>query len=166
MAKNFNKSEYAVNKYSVAIVYLGSKGAYELTEEEFLCQNPGMTHEDFLFWKNWSDEDYKEELRAETETKKHTISIHELEETKVVCQPSAEDEYVMQESEKWKGYSIEQVLPYLSILTPLQRKRFVAHYYCGFSTVDIANFEGVRQNAVWESIEASRIKIKNFLKKF
>ena len=40
------------------IVYAGSDETIEITLEQFLEENPGMTEEDFNFWKNWSDEDY------------------------------------------------------------------------------------------------------------
>jgi len=167
MAKNFNKSEYAINKYSSAIVYLGSKGPYELTEAEFLRQNPGMTKEDFAFWKAWSDEDYKEELRAETEDKRHTVSIHELEETKAVCIPSAEDIYVEITSKtEIRTYSKKDVKRFLSTLTKTQRKRFWMREGNGLTFRRIAEIEGVDVYAIEDTFQCIEKKIKKFKKLF
>ena len=40
MAKNYNRSDYALNKYSASIVYSGADGVYELTKEAFLASDP------------------------------------------------------------------------------------------------------------------------------
>ena len=53
MAKNYNRSEYALNKFSDSIVYSGSDGAYELTKEAFLASDPTLTEEDFKYWKHF-----------------------------------------------------------------------------------------------------------------
>ena len=71
MARNYRQSDYAKNKYSSNIVYAGSDETIEITLEQFLKENHGMTEEDFLYWKNWSDEDYLEQIRRETNIKKH-----------------------------------------------------------------------------------------------
>ena len=55
MARNYRQSDYAKNKYSSNIVYAGSDETIEITLEQFLKENHGMTEEDFLYWKNWSD---------------------------------------------------------------------------------------------------------------
>lgn len=167
MAKNFNKSEYAINKYSAAIVYLGSDGAYELTEEEFLRQNPGMSHEDFLFWKNWSDEDYKEELRAETEDKRYVVSIHELEETRAVCIPSAEDAYVEIDSRtQIKSFTKKDAKRFLATLTKIQRRRFWMREVNGLSFRRIAEIEGSEVYAIEKSVRFIKRKIEKFKKSF
>ena len=35
MAKNYNRSDYALNKYSASIVYSGADGVYELQRKRF-----------------------------------------------------------------------------------------------------------------------------------
>ena len=167
MAKNFNKSEYAINKYSSAIVYLGSKGPYELTEAEFLRQNPGMTKEDFAFWKNWSDEDYKEELRAETEEKKRVVSIHELEGTKAVSIPSAEDVYVSDTTKtEIRSFNKKDAKRFLATLTKVQRKRFWMREINGLTFRRIAEIEGVDVYAIEDTFQCIEKKIKKFKKLF
>ena len=167
MAKNFNKSEYAINKFSEAIVYLGADGAYELTEAEFLRQNPGMTKEDFAFWKAWSDEDYKEELRAETEDKRFVISIHELEETRAVCLPSAEDAFIkMTETRRRRVYTIQDAEVVLSCLTETQRRRYLLRHQDGKTYREIAQIEHIDAMVAKRSIDAAEKKIKKFLRNF
>jgi len=167
MAKNFNKSEYAINKYSTAIVYLGSKGPYELTEAEFLRQNPGMTKEDFAFWKNWSDEDYKEALRAETEEKKRVVSIHELEGTKAVSIPSAEDVYVSVTTKtEIRTFDKKDAKRFLATLTKVQRRRFWMREVNGLSFRRIAEIEGSEVYAIEKSVRFIKRKIEKFKKTF
>ena len=48
MARNYRQSDYAKNKYSSNIVYAGSDETIEITLEQFLKENHGMTEEDFL----------------------------------------------------------------------------------------------------------------------
>ena len=167
MAKNFNKSEYAVNKYSTAIVYLGAKGPYELTEAVFLRQNPGMTNVDFAFWKNWSDKDYKQELHAETEEKKHVVSIHELEGTKAVSIPSAEDVYVSVTTKtEIRTFNKKDAKRFLATLTRVQRKRFWMREINGLTYRRIAEIEGVDVDAIEDTFQCIEKKIKKFKKLF
>ena len=116
----FNKNSlYALNKKDPdAIVYPTADGkTVRITREDF------PSEEEFLAFKAWSDEDYKEKLRAETEDKRHTVSIHELEETKTVCIPSAEEIYVEITSKtEIRTYSKKDVKRFLSTLTKTQRK--------------------------------------------
>ena len=48
-------------------------------------------------------------------------------------------------------------------LTEVQRRRFLM-FLNGITTVKIAEIEGCNQNAVWESIQGARKKLKKFLK--
>lgn len=92
MARNYRQSDYAKNKYSSNIVYAGSDETIEITLEQFLEENPGMTKEDFKYWKSWSDEDYYITDRKDTNEAKHTVSIHSIEATELVsipCHPCA-----------------------------------------------------------------------------
>lgn len=64
--KNFDKSDYALNKFSEGIVYKFSDGIREITKEQYLRENPDKTEEDFLRLKAISDEIFLEEIRYET----------------------------------------------------------------------------------------------------
>lgn len=56
--KNFKNSDYAKNMSNKHIIYQSVSGTYELSEKMFLAGDPNLTHEDYLYWKNWSDTDY------------------------------------------------------------------------------------------------------------
>lgn len=167
MARNYRESDYAKNKYSSNIVYAGSDETIEITLEQFLEENPGMTEEDFSYWKNWSDEDYCAIDRKDTIEAKHTVSIHSIEETELVSVPSVEDIVIEKLSrENERVYTMKDAEAVLSKLTDIQRRRYLLYEVCGLSTPQIALSEGVSQYTVWESIEAAKKRIKKILKNF
>lgn len=157
----YNKSDFARNKYSDAIVYYSATGAYELTEKQFLADNPSMTHEDFMFWKSWSDNEYKEELRLTVTEERNTIPLDTLVETEQLSANSAEDEFIISESSVI--HTMEDAMKALSCLTETQRKRYLLHFCDGLSTWDIAKIEGTNQKSVFESITSAQKKINKFL---
>ena len=167
MARNYRQSDYAKNKYSNNIVYAGLDETIEITLEQFLYENPGMTEEDFKYWKNWSDEDYLIADRKDTNEAKHTVSIHSIEATELVSIPSAEDiviEKLSRESER--VYTMKDAEAVLSKLTDIQRRRYLLYEVYGLSTPQIALSEGVSQYTVWESIDSAKKRIKKVLKSF
>ena len=167
MARNYRQSDYAKNKYSSNIVYTGSDETIEITLEQFLEENPGMTEEDFVYWKNWSDDDYCTIDRKDSIEAKHTVSIHSIEETELVSVPSAEDIVIEKLSrENQRVYTMKDAEAVLSKLTDIQRRRYLLYEVCGLSTPQIALSEGVSQYTVWESIDAAKKRIKKVLKKF
>lgn len=167
MARNYRQSDYAKNKYSSNIVYAGSDETIEITLEQFLEENPGMTEEDFKFWKNWSDEDYYITDRKDTNEAKHTVSIHSIEATELVSIPSAEEiviEKLSRESER--VYTMKDAEIVLSKFSDAQRRRFLLHEVHGLTTREIAVIEGVSQKAVFDSIEWAKKKLKKLKKTF
>ena len=167
MARNYRQSDYAKNKYSSNIVYAGSDETIEISLEQFLEENPGMTEEDFVYWKNWSDEDYCAIDRKDSIEAKHTVSIHSIEETELVSVPSAEDIVIEKLSrENQRVYTMKDAELVLSKLSDIQRRRYLLYEVCGLSTPQIALSEGVSQYTVWESIDAAKKRIKKVLKNF
>ena len=61
--KNFDKSDYALNKFSEGIVYKFSNEIREITKEQYLRENPNKTEGDFLKLKEISDEIFLDEIR-------------------------------------------------------------------------------------------------------
>lgn len=61
--KNYNKSDYALNKYSKNIIYRSVKGIVEVTPEEYLAENPDKSKNDFIELKKLSDAIYLEQDR-------------------------------------------------------------------------------------------------------
>ena len=167
MARNYRQSDYAKNKYSSNIVYAGSDETIEITLEQFLEENPGMTEEDFIFWKNWSDEDYHEQIKRETNIKKYEFLFNDADETELFCLPSAEDVVIEKLSrENERVYTMKDAEAVLSKLTDIQRRRYLLYEVCGLSTPQIALSEGVSQYTVWESIDSAKKRIKKFLRNF
>ena len=78
---NYRYSDYAVNKYSKAIVYRFADKVIEVTLEAYLAENPGKTVQDFEELKILSDEIYFEKDRSENAQTKKNLSIHGIEET-------------------------------------------------------------------------------------
>ena len=167
MARNYRQSDYAKNKYSSNIVYAGSDETIEITLEQFLEENPGMTEEDFNFWKNWSDEDYYITDRKDTNEAKHNVSIPSIEANELVSIPSAEEiaiEKLSRESER--VYTMKDAEIVLSKFSDAQRRRFLLHEVHGLTTREIAVIEGVSQKAVFDSIEWAKKKLKKLKRTF
>lgn len=165
MARNYRKADYAANKMNKdSIVYLTADGIVEVTFDDFLRENPGMTKEDFLWWKKWSDDEYKETDRKDCVEAKHTVSIYNMEETEALCIPSVEETFF--EKIDSKEHSWEEAEAVLSVLGDVQRRRYLMFYMAGLTTVEIAKIEGVNQSSVSRAIQAAEKKIKKFLKKY
>ncbi|MDR0818701.1 MAG: RNA polymerase subunit sigma-24, partial [Oscillospiraceae bacterium] len=56
--KNYQNSDYALNKFSKGIVYRFTDGIVEVTLADYLAENPGRTETDFRILKEASDENY------------------------------------------------------------------------------------------------------------
>ena len=165
MAKNYNHSAYARNRYASGIVYSGADGVYELTEETFLASDPKLTHKDFVKYKKISDIDYFKQDRADTKEIRHTVPIDGLEESDAFCTESVADEYIRHEEEKSSPTISDAMAVLETCLTKTQKRRYLLYVVEGLSTWEIAEIEGKHQNAIWKSIEHSKEKIKKFLKK-
>lgn len=167
MAKNYTKESYSVNKYSDGIVYRGAEFDYELTLEDFLRENPNMTQADFEYWKNISDELYKEDLLTTAITRKN-VSIHEIEETDLVSTPSAEIEFLnFEDANKLTRDDIVNPRFIYNIAkkesTEIQFIRFLKYYSQGKTLEEIAEEEGVRHTSILRSISLCEKKIKKFI---
>ena len=167
MAANFNKSSYALNKFRNGIAYKSVTGDYEITEEQFLAENPGMTHDDFIFWKTFSDDDYLSELHADTNEQKHTVPLCSIIETELISTPSVEDEYIRAEEEARCPHTLENAMRILdnAKLTPTQRRRYLQNNRDDLSTWQIAEIENTAQRTIMDSIQLAENKIKKVLRK-
>lgn len=78
--KNYKNSSYAANKYSKDIIYNSEvSGTKSITLEAFLKSDPNLTEADFEFWKNWSDEDYKEEAKSDNRISWKSVNLTNIE---------------------------------------------------------------------------------------
>lgn len=163
MAKNYNRSDYALNKYSASIVYSDADGVYELTKEAFLASDPSLTEADYEYWKRISDADYLATARRDTYESRHTVSLDELADGVLAGEESTEDEVLEKLEPTDNPYTYENAMRILdACLTETQKRRFLKYRKCGMTVRDIAIEEGVHPSSVDETIHAAEKKIKNF----
>jgi hypothetical protein len=63
--KNYQDSDYALNKHSNGIVYRFADGSrFTVTLTDYLAENPDKTEDDFRRFKELSDSDYLESDRS------------------------------------------------------------------------------------------------------
>lgn len=159
--KNYRDSDFALNKYSEGIVYKFADGAVELTQEDFLRATPGATAEDFLKWKEFSDNDYQELARKENAQTKKNVSWELLEDTAACCSKSLEEEYIEGEDRKKDLHIVDEFFSAVK-LTEKQKQRFLLHYCHGFTFRRIAERENVHFTSVRDSIEQVTQKFREF----
>lgn len=164
---NFNKSDYAANKYSDSIVYKSVTGAYELTEEQFLRENPSETPQAYQRWKIWSNHNYLDMLRKDIEERKHTVPWNELEDTLLVCAAISEDEAFKEvERQNNPTPTIKEAYDILnSCLTEIQKRRFLLFILERKNEREIALLEGVNQSSVSRSLIAAQKRINRYVSK-
>lgn len=162
--KEYWKSDYALNKKSASIVYQFATGLAEVTLEDYIRENPDKTEADFLALKAISDELYARQERAQHSTTYRDIPIDGCREVSV---PSAEEALdhalTLQELERLQA-QLERFLD-SGLLTGTQRRRFYLYCIHELSTRQIALAEGVRQFAVWKSLQLCQKKFQKFLDK-
>lgn len=164
---NFNKSDYAANKYSDSIVYKSVTGAYELTEEQFLRENPSETPQAYQRWKIWSNHNYLDMLRKDIEERKHTVPWNELEDTLLVCAAISEDEAFKEvERQNDPTPTLKEAYGILnSCLTEIQKRRFLLFILERKNEREIALLEGVNQSSVSRSLIAAQKRINRYVSK-
>ena len=161
MAKNYNKSDYALNKFSEALVYSGAEGAYELSKAAFLASDPALTEADYDFWKQYSDNDYLEVARCDTFEGKHTVPLDEIADAALISTETTEDAVLENIEPTPNPYTIENAIHILdSCLTEIQKSRYLKYYRDGRTIRDIADEEGVHFTSVCECINAANKKIQ------
>ena len=163
--KNYNKSDYAVNKYSTGIVYQFTDETIEVTLELYLRENPDKTESDFLELKMLSDTIYHEQDRSETnQTRPHKrvpINLCGINDDSDIDPLTAYIEKIDREN---AAHAIRQLLD-SGELTRIQEMRFRAHFFNGKSARQIAREEGVDHKAVLDSISQAIEKFSKFFSK-
>ena len=164
MKKKGYKTNYALNRNKKAIVYADANGnILEVTLQKVTEGNPCFTEEDFEKFKEISDQMYLEEQRGDVVYYKHKKVLGKDDDTaKYFSVESFERELVDSLSGDTSEIKIMDLIDHK--LTPTQRRRILM-LINGFSTLKIAEIEGCNQNAVWDSLQQARRKIKKFLSK-
>lgn len=163
--KNYKESDYALNKYSEGIVYRFADRTVEITLEDYLAENPSKTAKNFLELKALSDEIYHEQVMQENRTSRLDVSIHGLEETEVFATADPDTELIHKSDTRQAMEAARQLLE-SEELTETQRRRFILHFFKGYSYRKIAAMEGVFFTSVAESIVAASNKLKKYFKNF
>lgn len=149
------KSDYALNKKNKdAIVSRNAAGEYiKLTKEEFASE------EEFAHWKEWSDDEYRQEYNAEQSYKRLKNKLQKQAENKAA--------YLYVEQLLLNDLADEErkalVNKIKSVLTETQFRRLWLYYAEGKTEQEIADIEGIAQQNVSKSIRLSIKKLKNFL---
>lgn len=166
--KNFQKSDYALNKLNEGIVYPFADGSTEtVTLARFLAENPNRTESDFLFYKKFSDSNYFTLDRSENAQTKKNTPFDDLVETDLCYVPSPEelhfDEINMREETESREQQLKTAKQALNKLTEVQRRRYLMYRIDELTTREIAEKEGVNQSKIVKSLAAAKKKIKKFL---
>lgn len=160
--RNFNESDYALNKYSEGIVYKFADGKTQtIWLEDYLSANPGKSAEDFAKIKALSDELYHEQVIVEHRTGRLDVTINGLEETEQLATVSIDTELI-HKADTGKALKAAKLLLNSGKLTEVQRRRFMLHFFKGLSIRQIAELEQVDFRAVWESLHWATKKLKKF----
>ena len=156
----FNKkSEYAQNKREKdSIIYISVNGRIRLTRADF------SSEEEFLRWKQWSDEDYYEMERQGRGYYDNGVPLDEnISEAGAV--ESAEDVYFRElmadeiEAAR-KALCQERIAKVKALLTARQYRRIWMYLAEGKSITEIARAEGLSKASVSNSIAAALRKLR------
>ena len=155
---NYNKTFYAINKVNPeSIIYVSDTGEIiKLSIEHF------KSIEEFKKWKMKSDSLYLDVDRKDNAQTKKNISIYDFECSEECATLSPEKESIEREEEIFIQRCVHGAIE--KSLTETQKRRVRLFYFKDLNTLQIAKIEDVFQNAVWESINASKIKLRKFLK--
>lgn len=162
--KNYQDSDYAVNKNAKGIVYRFANQTIEVTPEDYLRENPDKTETDFTEMKALSDSDYYDRDRNDYRQTWKNAPLHGLDETDAFAAPSPEDETVEQpERIAAENYRREIGQQALDTLTDIQRRRYLMYHVDGLTMRQIADIEGVIHTKIQKSLNAADKKIKKIL---
>ena len=117
-------------------------------------------------WKERLTEEAHEDLKKDKRETRDNVPIENLLETNLVCDESAEEEYLRVDEERQalpKDYKVMYEL--LDLLMPTQKSRYIKSKVLGKSSRDIAEEEGCSHTAVLLSLEATEKRLNKKLKK-
>ena len=156
-----NKSDYALNKKDQdSIVYSGSDShVTRITRADF------SSEEDFLFWKSWSDADYKETDYADSYYHRHTMGLDTIGDN-AGSVPSPEEMLLYKtEREEQVQEAVELVQMISESLTEVQFRRLWLHHVQLENVRSIAKAEGVAHPSIVASITSAQRKILKIVQK-
>lgn len=153
---------YAMNKADKdAIVYVDAFGTItRLSRDDFASE------EEFRKWKDYSDEDYHEQEKADHIESDHTVSMEVL--PKGLCATeSAEDTYFSKIERRERENANEALLAQIrKNITETQYRRLNKYYGENMTLEEIEKDEHVDHQRISKSILAGKSRAEKYIKKF
>ena len=153
------KSEYALNKHDQdSIIYISVNGHIRLTRADF------SSEDEFLRWKQWSDEDYYETERRGRGYYDNGVPLDEnISAAGAVA--SAEDEYFREQmadeiEATRKALCQERMAKVKALLTARQYRRIWMYLAEEKSITEIAKAEGLSKASVSRSVAVALRKLR------
>ena len=156
-----NKSDYALNKKDQdSIVYSGSDGhVARITRADF------SSEEEFLFWKSWSDANYKETDYADSYYYRHMVGLDTIGDSTGAI-PSPEEALLHKENRDEQMQKAKELVKVIEdSLTRVQSRRLWLHHVHKENVRDIAKKEGVTHSCIVASITSAQRKILKITQK-
>ena len=156
-----SKSDYALNKKDQdSIVYSGSDGhVTRITRADF------SSEEEFLFWKSWSDADYKETDYADSYFHRHTVGLDTIGDNAGNIPSTEKTRLDKTEREVQVQEAMELVQRISESLTEVQFRRLWLHHVQLENVRSIAKAEGVAHPSIVASITSAQRKIMRIVQK-
>ena len=150
-----NKSDYALNKKNQnSIVYCDSTGHItHITTADF------SSEEEFLFWKSWSDADYKETDYADSYFHRHIAELDTIGDSAGSIASPEEMLLSKTEREEQMQEAMELVQVIAESLTEVQFRRLWLHRVHKENVRSIAKKEGVVHSCIVASIKSAERRI-------
>lgn len=148
------KSDYALNKKNrEAIVSRNADGdIVQITKDEFASEK------EFAHWKEWSDNEYRQEYNSEQSYKRLKNKLQKQAEYEAVSL-SVEQILLNDLADEERKALVNKIK---SVLTEKQFRRLWLYYVEGKTEQQIADVEGIAQQNVSKSIRLSVKKLKKF----
>ena len=152
------KSDYALNKKNKeAIVSKNAAGKYiKLTKDEFASE------EEFAHWKEWLDEEYRQEYNAEQSYKRLKNKLQKQAENEVASL-SVEQLLLNDLADEERKDLVNKIK---SVLTEKQFRRLWLYYVEGKTEQQIADIENVGQPRIVKSISSAKKRVQKYLGNF
>ena len=151
-----SNKEWIANRDSDGIVYCFADGTTQtICLDDYLRVNPEYTAEDFYKIKELSDTLFLEQKQAD-----HTYAIKKTDtdfETVAAMLPAPEPEpsmAVLYREQRRMAIRAAKTLLRSGKLSPTQKQRFIAYFFCGKSISEIARNEKTYRMKVWRGLRS------------
>lgn len=158
-----SNKEWIANRDSDGIVYCFADGTTQtICLDDYLRVNPEYTAEDFYKIKELSDTLFLEQKQAD-----HTYGIKKSDtdfETVAAMLPAPEPEpsiTVLYREQRRIAIHAAKTLLRSGKLSSIQKRRFIAYFFCGKSISEIARHEKVNRSSIWRGLHAMTMQLQH-----